>query len=218
MALERFICLEHPKLVISCLWSTRRCFGLLVHLSNSMRYVYTYVLCNVCLIDWNLYRKLNRAWLNSWSPNYRLVKAKFKMVTLSASRSTYRRKSESPSQVVCDYWLTSNRIHDLESQGLYSNPVQFYDFLQNRVMIIFKPKFEEPDADNEFSLVLSKKQNYDIVCDVFPLQLQLFLTQAIFAIDVGEGCRIPSSWPYQTSLYHHQSYIWTTKNGSQTLS
>lgn len=31
-------------------------------------------------------------------------------------------------------------------------------------MIIFKPKFEEPDHDHpEFTLVLSKKQNYDIV-------------------------------------------------------
>jgi len=59
--------------------------------------------------------------------------------------------------------LPEKEIHDLESQGLYSNPVQFYDFLQNRVMIVFKPKFEEPDGDNEFPLVLSKKQNYDIM-------------------------------------------------------
>ncbi len=57
-----------------------------------------------------------------------------------------------------------NRIHDLEAQGLYSNPLQFYDFLQNRVMIIFKPKFEEIDQEHpEFSLILSKKHNYDTV-------------------------------------------------------
>lgn len=57
------------------------------------------------------------------------------------------------------------RIHDLENQGLYSNPTQYYDFLQNRVMIVFRPKFEEADREHpEFSLVLSKKQNYDIVC------------------------------------------------------
>jgi ubiquitin carboxyl-terminal hydrolase 7 len=59
------------------------------------------------------------------------------------------------------------RIHDLEMQGLYSNPVQFYDFLQNRVMIFFRPKHEEPNPENpEFSLVLSKKQNYDIVSSI----------------------------------------------------
>lgn len=57
-----------------------------------------------------------------------------------------------------------HRIHDLENQGLYSNPTQYYDFLQNRVMILFRPKFDEADHDHpEFSLVLSKKQNYDTV-------------------------------------------------------
>lgn len=64
---------------------------------------------------------------------------------------------------LCSY-LIIDRIHDLESQGLYSNPVNYYDFLQNRVLILFKPKFEDPDPEAEFSLVLSKKQNYDIVC------------------------------------------------------
>ena len=60
------------------------------------------------------------------------------------------------------------RIHDLEAQGLYSNPSQFYDFLQNRVMVVFRPKFEEADPDQpEFNLVLSKKQNYDAVCSLF---------------------------------------------------
>lgn len=60
--------------------------------------------------------------------------------------------------------LPSSRVHDLETQGLHSNPAQFYDFLQNRVMILFRPKFEEADPDQqEFSLVLSKKQNYDAV-------------------------------------------------------
>ena len=58
------------------------------------------------------------------------------------------------------YFANSRRISDLESQGLYANPVQFYDFLQNRVMIVFKPRYEDQD---EFHLVFSKKQNYDIV-------------------------------------------------------
>ena len=62
--------------------------------------------------------------------------------------------------------LTSlTRVHDLENQGLYSNPTQYYDFLQNRVMILFRPKYEETAAEYpEFHLTLSKKQNYDIVC------------------------------------------------------
>ena len=60
--------------------------------------------------------------------------------------------------------LTTLRLHDYETQGLYSNPVQYYDFLQNRVMVLFRPKYEETDADHpEFHLTLSKKQNYDTV-------------------------------------------------------
>jgi hypothetical protein len=85
------------------------------------------------------------------------------MVTSSVSKSIFPKKSAFPKELQ----LLSNactRVHDLESQGLYSNPVQYYDFLQNRVMIIFKPKFEDHDQDQpEFKLILSKKQNYDIV-------------------------------------------------------
>lgn len=52
-------------------------------------------------------------------------------------------------------------------------------------MILFRPKFEEPDADYpEFSLVLSKKQNYDIVCT-----FQFFRHDHMFngSSDVGES-------------------------------
>ena len=48
-------------------------------------------------------------------------------------------------------------------QSLYSNPINFYDFLQNRVMIIFRPKSDTDYDGPEFSLVLSKKQTYDTV-------------------------------------------------------
>src|SRR5712671_2737439 len=60
-------------------------------------------------------------------------------------------------------YLIPARIHDLEIQGLYSNPIQFYDFLQNRVMIVFRPKSDADTESPEFSLVLSKKQTYDTV-------------------------------------------------------
>jgi len=60
-----------------------------------------------------------------------------------------------------------NRIHDLDSQNLYSNPVQFYDYLQNRVMIFFRPRAEEVSAEYpEFHLSFNKKQNYDHVCQI----------------------------------------------------
>jgi ICP0-binding domain of Ubiquitin-specific protease 7 len=80
------------------------------------------------------------------------------------SRWIFPRKSKKFARLPTQSLIVSRRSHDLENQGLYSTPTQFYDFLQNRVMIIFRPKFEEPDHDHpEFHLVLSKKQNYDTV-------------------------------------------------------
>ena len=73
--------------------------------------------------------------------------------------------------LVLDRLSHSRRNYALESDGLYSNPVQYYDFLLHRVMIVFRPKFEEPDIDGKFPLTLSKKQNYDTVHDYFILLL-----------------------------------------------
>lgn len=55
------------------------------------------------------------------------------------------------------------RVADMENQGIYSNPVSYYDFLQNRVMVNFKPKDEDSEKAPEFSLTLSKKMTYDMV-------------------------------------------------------
>ena len=75
----------------------------------------------------------------------------------------------------------------METQGLYSNPAQFYDFLQNRVMILFRPKFDEAEPDPEFSLVLSKKQNYDAVCvQVHELLCCVYILNFQMAAKVGE--------------------------------
>lgn len=107
----------------------------------------------------------------------------------SVSRSTYQRRSKPLALTTIPRVLTDARIHDLEAQGLYSNPLQYYDFLQNRVMIIFRPKFEEPDNDRpEFNLILSKKHNYDIVSS-----LKNFATRPNEAIDGRQSRRIPST-------------------------
>ncbi|KIK98862.1 hypothetical protein PAXRUDRAFT_823415 [Paxillus rubicundulus Ve08.2h10] len=87
------------------------------------------------------------------------------MIELMKQKLTFAQSEIQDGDVICFQVEHSEKeIHDLENQGLYSNPIQFYDFLQNRVMIIFRPKFEEPDHDHpEFSLILSKKHNYDIM-------------------------------------------------------
>lgn len=87
------------------------------------------------------------------------------MIELMKPKYTFTQSEIQDGDIICfQVDISDKEIHDLESQGLYSNPPQFYDFLQNRVMVLFRPKFDEPDTEQpEFSLVLSKKQNYDAV-------------------------------------------------------
>ncbi|EJD02278.1 cysteine proteinase [Fomitiporia mediterranea MF3/22] len=85
------------------------------------------------------------------------------MIELMKAKMTFAQSEIQDGDVICfQVDISEKETHDLESQGLYANPLHFYDFLQNRVMIVFRPKFEEPDDINpEFDLVLSKKMNYD---------------------------------------------------------
>ncbi|KAK1232951.1 ubiquitin-specific protease ubp15 [Marasmius sp. AFHP31] len=85
------------------------------------------------------------------------------MIELMKSKLSFAQSEIQDGDVICfQVDLPDREIHDLESQGLHSNPMQFYDFLQNRVMIIFRPKSDDVDEEHpEFNLILSKKQNYD---------------------------------------------------------
>ena len=91
----------------------------------------------------------------------------------------------------------------LEIQRLCSNPLQFYDFLQNRVMILFRPKFNKLDADHpEFSLVLSKKQNYDAV----RYNLSTDSTLGVFDLSLSDGFqgrRTTQALTDKAEVYHN---------------
>jgi hypothetical protein len=46
---------------------------------------------------------------------------------------------------------------------MFTTPIQFYDFFLNRVVVSFKPKFDDPEPRQEFEISLSKKNSYDQV-------------------------------------------------------
>ena len=88
------------------------------------------------------------------------------MIELMKPKTTFAQSEIQDGDIICfQVEISDKDAHDYEAQGLYSNPMMFYDFLQNRVMILFRPKFEEADdtLNPEFDLVLSKKMNYDHV-------------------------------------------------------
>lgn len=51
----------------------------------------------------------------------------------------------------------------MEKQHQYTNPIQFYDFFLNRVIVAFKPRYDDMEQKAEFELTLSKKMTYDQV-------------------------------------------------------
>ncbi|KAF8509282.1 hypothetical protein JB92DRAFT_2947613 [Gautieria morchelliformis] len=85
------------------------------------------------------------------------------MIELMKPKATFVQSEIQDGDIICfQVEMNEKETHDVDSQGLYSNPVQFYDFLQNRVLILFKPKVDDADLP-EFELMLSKKMNYDIM-------------------------------------------------------
>ncbi|KAI9510844.1 ubiquitin carboxyl-terminal hydrolase 5 [Russula earlei] len=108
------------------------------------------------------------------------------MIELMKPKLTFSQSEIQDGDVICfQVDLSDKEIHDLEIQGLYSNPIQFYDFLQNRVMIVFRPKSDSDHESPEFSLVLSKKHTYDTMATKVaeylrhdPIKLRFITTHA----------------------------------------
>ncbi|KAJ7219761.1 hypothetical protein C8J57DRAFT_1440421 [Mycena rebaudengoi] len=85
------------------------------------------------------------------------------MIVLMKPKLSFAQSDMQDGDIICfQVDLPEKESYDLESLGLHSNPIHFYDFLQNRVLIVFRPKIDGTSHDHpEFSAVLSKKQNYD---------------------------------------------------------
>jgi ubiquitin carboxyl-terminal hydrolase 7 len=55
----------------------------------------------------------------------------------------------------------NQRLAELKRKKLHADIVEFYEFLENRVMVHFKPRHNAMASIIEFSLVLSEKSTYD---------------------------------------------------------
>ena len=82
-------------------------------------------------------------------------------------------------------------------------------------MILFKPKFDEADAEHpEFHLTLSKKQNYDIVRGIRPPVLR---THSHRLLDVREGWRKAELGSHQAAFHHNARVQWFSEAGPQAI-
>ncbi|KAH7107494.1 cysteine proteinase [Auriculariales sp. MPI-PUGE-AT-0066] len=109
------------------------------------------------------------------------------MIEVMKPKQTFAQSEIQDGDIICfQAELPENEIRDLEVQGMYATPPQYYDFLQNRVLISFKPKNEEISEENpEFDLILSKKMNYETMAQKAgdtlkhdPIKLRFTTTQS----------------------------------------
>lgn len=52
---------------------------------------------------------------------------------------------------------------DFHANNQITNAPQFYEHLQNRILVQFKPKYEDPDPKSTFEVMLTRKMTYEQV-------------------------------------------------------
>ncbi|KAK9894556.1 cysteine proteinase [Cystobasidium minutum MCA 4210] len=86
------------------------------------------------------------------------------MIELMKTKATFLQSEIQDGDILCFQAEPSEAdARDLEKQHQYTNPIQFYDFFMNRIVVAFKPRFEDQEYKSEFELTLSKKMTYDQV-------------------------------------------------------
>jgi len=95
------------------------------------------------------------------------------MIEQMKPKATFQQSEIQDGDVICFQSEMSDKdAHDYEAQSLYSNPIQFYDFLQNQIKVLFKPRSDEYDYKGEFEITLSKKMTYDMMAAKFAERLK----------------------------------------------
>ncbi|WFD43786.1 ubiquitinyl hydrolase 1 [Malassezia psittaci] len=86
------------------------------------------------------------------------------MIEQLKPKATFVQSEIQDGDVICfQIELSEKDANDYEMQSLYSNPIQFYDFLQNQVRLLLKPRYEDAEYQTELELTLSKKMTYDML-------------------------------------------------------
>ncbi|PWN43435.1 putative ubiquitin-specific processing protease 21 [Ceraceosorus guamensis] len=95
------------------------------------------------------------------------------MIEQMKPKATFQQSEIQDGDIICfQSEMSEKDAHDIEAQSLYSNPIQFYDFLQNQIKVLFKPKAEDAEYRGEFELTLSKKMTYDMMAAKFAERLK----------------------------------------------
>lgn len=114
--------------------------------------------------------------LMRWPPTVQLrlyEEIKPGMIEQMKMKATFHQSEIQDGDVICfQTEISENDAHDYEAQSLYSNPIQFYDFLQNQIKVLFKPRFDDVEYKGEYEITLSKKMTYDMMAAKFGERLK----------------------------------------------
>ncbi|GAA6033904.1 hypothetical protein NBRC10512_001767 [Rhodotorula toruloides] len=88
------------------------------------------------------------------------------MIEQMKMKATFLQSEIQDGDVVCfqvdinDQAVSASQDGAPDRQHGFQNPLQMYDYFLNRVVVHFKPKYDDPELP-EFALTLSKKHSYD---------------------------------------------------------
>jgi len=87
------------------------------------------------------------------------------MIEVMKMKQTFLQNEIQDGDIICyQVEMTEKEVSDLEAQSLYSSVPQFYDFLQNRVLVQFKPRYDDNSTKApDFDIMLSKKMTYEVM-------------------------------------------------------
>lgn len=107
--------------------------------------------------------------MQRWAPQTQIKlyeEIKPGMIEQMKAKATFAQSEIQDGDVICfQVDISDKDAQDYEMQSLYSNPIQFYDFLQNQIKVLFKPRSEDAEYKQEFEMTLSKKMTYDTMAN-----------------------------------------------------
>lgn len=87
---------------------------------------------------------------------------KHTMIEPMKAKATLQQAEIQDGDIICfQRALSEKEASVIASTGGYTDAREFYDYLQNRVMVKFYPKFATEQPESIFTLPLSKKMSYD---------------------------------------------------------
>ena len=112
-----------------------------------------------------------------WSPDTQLnlyEEIKPSMIEPMKLKSTFQQSEIQNGDIICfERALTDAQILEITAHGGFATAVSYYEFLDNRVVITFKPRSPNQPVTKSFDLALHRLMNYDAIVSALGKALEI---------------------------------------------